>query len=212
MGQNKILLFVMKGCQLCPQMERLFQRMYKDGAFVELSVQDVAEHPELAQEYSIRSVPFYLINGVGFSGLRTQQQIEQLLQQNEDDNWQTLIVSELSEGQLAPVEKMVRQQPAARVAMMKLLADSDTTLVVRIGLTAVIEGLADDAVLTGYHRDFILLTQHSDERVAIDALYYLSLIRTPDCLDTLLNVSKYGSAALAAQASELLDEIASESK
>ena len=67
----------MPGCAICPQMERLFEEMHKNGAIDELEVLDVTEHPELAQQHNIRSVPFYLINGVAFSGLKTRQEIDE---------------------------------------------------------------------------------------------------------------------------------------
>lgn len=210
MKSNNITLFVMHGCRVCPQMERLFQRMQKTGAINDLTIMDVGEQPELSQEYNIRSLPFYLINNVGFTGLRTQQQIEQLLEQGNLEQWQSVIISELSEGQLEPVERMIRQQASAREAMMLLLADTQTSLVVRIGLTAVIEGMAEGEELKKYENQFIELARHADERVAVDALYYLSLLGTSSCLNVLVDVSNNASPGLRAQAIDLLGEIASD--
>ena len=210
MKHNNITLFVMPGCGVCPQMERLFQRMQKAGSINDLTIMDVEEQPELAQEYNIRSVPFYLINRVGFTGLRTQQQIEQLLKQGDMAQWQTAIIGELSAGQLEPVEEMIRQQASAREAMMFLLADTETPLVVRIGLTSIIEGMADGDELKKYENQFIALVGHADERIAVDALYYLSLLGSSACLNALVDASNSGSSNLRTHAAELLDEIASD--
>jgi len=207
MKQSNITLFVMPGCQVCPQMERLFHSLHLKGAVNELQVIDVSKHPELARQHNIRSVPHYLINDVAFYGLKTPSEINQLLQQDDTNRWSELIKSELSEGLLAEVESNIQQHAAAREAMLFLLADAETNLVVRIGLTAVIETMAGTEMLKGYQQQFIELAGHADERVAIDAVYYLSLLGTAESLTKLVEISKTGTAVLKTQAAELLEEL-----
>jgi len=203
---DKVTLFVMQGCSVCPQMERLFEKMHKDSLINELNVLDVTEHPELAKKYNIRSVPFYLINGVAFRGLKSAREINQLLQQNSEQNWMSLIRQELSEGQLQSVEDHIRNYHEARQAMMTLLRDDQTELVVRIGLTAVIESLAEDPLLIPYESTFIEMAEHSDERIAVDALYYLSLLNSSASLAALNAIARHGKQGLRKHARELIEE------
>jgi len=203
---NEISLFVMSGCSLCPQMERLFDEMHKSGAINELQVLDVTEHPELAQQHNIRSVPFYLINGVAFTGLKSKKEIDQLLSQKSEQNWSVLIKQELSEGQLETVEALIREKPSAQEAMLMLLADAETELVVRIGLTAIIESLAEGPLLAPYEAQFISLAEHEDERIAVDALYYLFLLDSPASMKTLAEIERSGKPVLREHAQELLEE------
>ncbi len=206
MKHHQIKLFVMPGCQVCPQMEHLFEQMHQQGAISELEVFDVQQHPELAEQHNIRSVPHYLINGVAFTGLKSRREIDQLLDKTDADKWIEMIQDSLAGGELEPVEQAVRKQPSAREAMIVLLDDPETALLVRIGLTAVIETLATEGLLNTYEQQFIRMTTHDDERIAVDALYYLSLINTPDSLATLQDLAENGSMVLREHALELLQD------
>lgn len=206
MKHNEISLFIMQGCAVCPQMERIFHEMHQKGAISGLQVIDVDKQPELATQHNIRSVPYYLINGVAFNGLKSRQEITRLLRQNTTQNWLELIREELTGGNLDAAQQIITQNVSAREAMIQLLQDQQTELVVRIGLTAIIETLSSGHFLDPYEEQFIKMTQHKDERIAVDALYYLSLLSTPECLLTLSNIAKSGPKNLRDHACELLDE------
>jgi thiol-disulfide isomerase/thioredoxin len=206
-----IELFVMQGCHVCPEMERTFHDLKHKGQINELKIFDVNEHPQLAQQYNIRSVPYYMINGVGFSGLKSQSEILKLLQSKDDQNLQVWIAEQLAEGQLDAVETRVVQELKVREAVMRLLEDIDTPLMVRIGLTAVIESLAEHGVFTDFEKRFIKLANHPEDRIAIDAIYYLQLISTPLTLEKLAEIAQKGRPELQQQAQELLLEISSNS-
>ncbi len=201
-----IELFVMQDCHVCPQMERIFHDLKLQGEITQLKVFDVKEHPQLAQQYHIRSVPHYMINGIAFSGLKSQTEILKLLHSGEEQNLQLWIAEQLAEGQLSEVETRVIQQPQARQALVQLLEDIDTPLMVRIGLTAVIESLAEHGVFTDFESRFIQLANHPQDRIAIDALYYLQLLSSPSSLEKLSEIAKNGRSELQLQAQELLLE------
>jgi glutaredoxin len=204
--QKIIELFVMQGCQVCPQMERTFHDLQLKGEISDLKVFDVNEYPELAQQYNIRSVPYYTINGIAFTGLKSQSEILKLLQSEEVENIQLWITEQLAEGQLAEVEMRVLQQPAVREALMQLLEDVDTPLMVRIGLSAVIETLAEQGVFSSFEARFIALADHPQDRIAIDAIYYLQLLSTAATLARLAEIAQTGRSELQQQAQELLLE------
>ena len=210
MKRHEIKLFVMSGCSLCPRMEALFKKMHENGAVDELKILNLAEHPALAEKFHIRSVPYYFIDGVGFSGIRSQHDIEQILQQDDSDSWRQQIVEQLSGGDLDAAEKQIRQHPEAREAMLQLLADDNTTLVVRIGLSAIIETLAEQGLLDEYEDRFIELAKTDNETIGQDAIYYLSLLRGDASLQALMRIANTADHPLQAQAAELLQEIADE--
>ena len=207
MSQNVIKLFVMHNCQVCPQMERLFQQMHRNGAIDELDIIDIGENPEIAQKLNIRSVPYYLINDFAFYGLKTQNELLRLLQHGQVEKWQEFIKSELSEGQLNEAEKAVIENPPAREAMMLLLDDTQTTLVVRIGLSAIIESVVETGLLNDYESQFIALSSHQDERIAIDAIYYLSLLASKQSLLKLKDIAENGEEDLKHHAEEVLQDL-----
>ncbi len=210
MKRHEIKLFVMQGCQLCPQMEAIFKKMHENGAISSLEITDLAQHPELAEQYHIRSVPYYFIDGVAFNGLKSEHDIEQLLQQDDSSKWKQILVEDLSSGQLEAAEKQVRQHSAARDAMMQLLAADDTALVVRIGLSAIIEAMAGEGLLSDYEEQFIELAHTANPAIAQDAIYYLSLLNSDNSLQALLDIANDDSSAVHQQAAELLQDIAHE--
>lgn len=196
----------MHGCSICPQMERLFHQLLEQEKINNLQVLDVADHPDLASQHNIRSVPTYLINGISFNGLKSQQEITQLLNKDESQKWIELIRQELTGGQLDEAERIIRENSSAREAMMSLLEDHKTELVVRIGLTAIIETLAVGSLLEPYEDQFIKMSSHEDERIAVDALYYLSLFISPQSLQQLHEVADSGPESLRDHARDLLEE------
>ncbi len=197
----------MQNCKICPQMEQLFVEMLKNGAIDELTILNVEEQPELAQQYNIRSLPFYLINDVAFYGLKTATEVKKILQQDSTEKLVELINSELSDGQLQTVEDLVAEQPDARDAVLVLLNDPETSLVVRIGLSAIIETLTETTdTLKNHEKHFLTLADHSDDRIATDAIYYLSLFGSADSMQKLEEISKDDNNGLQEQAIELLEE------
>lgn len=210
MSHNEITLFVMPGCNVCPQMEHLFQDMHQNGTVSSLQIMDVTEHAELAKKFNIRSVPYYLINGIAFTGLKSRTEIESLLKQDAVGNWAEKINEDLAQGMLEEVEQGIRDDNTARDAMLNLLKDDSTPLVVRIGLTAIIESVVTSGVLTHYEQAFIRLAEHEDERIATDGLYYLYLLSTPGSLAKLERIAETGRPALRSEAGELLSERLSE--
>ena len=196
----------MPGCQVCPQMERTFHELQQKGEISELKVIDVHQYPELAEQYHIRSVPFYRINGVAFSGLKSQSEILTLLQSETEQKLRVWISDQLGEGRLTDVETLIAADAQGREAMMQLLEDMDTPLMVRVGLTAVVESLAERGFFSSLEARFLQLVDHPEERVAIDAIYYLHLLSTPASLDKLAEIAQAEESELQLQAQELLLE------
>lgn len=205
--QRVIELFVMQGCQVCPQMEKTFFELQKKGEISELKVVDVQQQPELAEKYKIRSVPYYLINGIAFTGLKSQTEILSLLNAETDQKLGIWIIDQLAQGELSEVETRIAHEPQLREAMMQLLEDVDTPLMARIGLTAVIESLAGRGFFSGLETRFIQLADHAEERIAIDAIYYLQLLSTPASLGKLADIARSERSELQQQAQELLLEV-----
>ena len=199
----------MQDCHLCPHMVKLFEGMLKKGAIDELDILDVAQNETLARHLNIRSLPFYQINGVAFSGVRSTSDIQQLLGMDGLNKWQQQLRQLLQQGEIVVAEESVKEHVEARNAVVSLLTHEDSDLMLRIGLTAVIESVAKTGIFDDFEQQFITLSKSPDEPIAIDATYYLSLIATPQSIDRLSEVaiSDKSSQALKDQARELLEEL-----
>jgi len=201
------MLFKMEGCQFCPQMKRIFEDLHREGALDSLQVIDVMREPEIAEKYNIRSVPSYRINQDIFSGLKTRKEIKQLLLESEQIDWRKILVEELSDGQLESAQSKIRQHSSAIEAMFDLLADKQTALVVRIGLTAVIETLTGEGKLGDYEAQFIQLSSSEDETIVTDAIYYLTLLGTDSARDRLQALTLHSQQNIAQYAREAIVEL-----
>jgi hypothetical protein len=204
--QHIVELFVMQGCSVCPTMERIFQRMLNEGVISELKLFDVGRQRDLAEQYSIRSVPYYRIDGKGFSGLRPEAELRRLLVSAEGNVIAEWMAEQLREGGLKQVEDKVLQNRTARQALVRMLENPSTELVIRIGLSAVIEALVEQRIFDEFEDRFIELSRHHEARIAIDALYYLQLISTPSTLQQLQLLAAQDDGEIAHQARELLAE------
>ena len=206
MTSRRIELFVMPGCPVCPQMERLFEQLKQDGQIDELEVIDITRSPERASALGVRSAPSYLVNGALFSGLKTRKDIEDLLQQSTGGKWRSLLSEELSEGGMEAAREAVLKEQAAREALFDLLEDPETPLVVRIGLSAIIEELAEQGSLEPYLPRLLALLDNPDQRIALDGLYYLSMLQAPEAVQALSQIADDDRHPLQQQARELLQE------
>lgn len=205
-SDSNVQLYVMPGCAVCPQMKRLFSELENEGKVANLEIKDVMQHPEEASELNIRSVPFYLINGVAHSGLKSRKEVLKLLQSDCLENWQAKLRQQFQQGELDQASDELISHEDARQAAMRLLQDPKTDLVVRIGITAAIESTTDNPVWNELLPDLIKLAQHADARVAEDGLYYLSLLKSPQAHQELLRLSTDESYALSEIVQELLSE------
>lgn len=206
MNLPEVELFVMPGCPVCPQMERLFRQLQQEGLLERLEIIDITQNPQRAQQLGIRSAPSYLINGVLFSGMKPRSEIEALMKQNPTEKWRSLLSEELAEGGMEVARQAVLEHEAAREALFDLLEDAQTPLVVRIGLSAILEEMAEQGLLEAYQSRLQRLVRHEDERIALDGLYYLSMLHTPEASETLTHIAENPQHPLHGQARELLQE------
>jgi|GEM_PF-967313 len=203
-----VTLFVMTGCHVCPTMEHLFRDLLTQGIISRLEVIDLAQHPELAQRNSVRSVPHYLLGDVAFTGLKTPGEIKQLLARSEIGQWASRLSEEFKQGNLYEGEQLIRAHELARSAMLELLQSPQTELVTRIALSAVIESLAPQGLFNDRQDDFIALSKHPQEQIALDALYYLQLIGSDACVARLRQVAQADHSQLAVEARDMLIDMA----
>ena len=81
----------------------------------------------------------------------------------------------LATGGLAQVEALFARDPSHLPALLDLLPDLEQPMQVRVGIGAVLEGLAGNAALHAAVPRLAALTRHADHRVRGDACHYLGL-------------------------------------
>jgi hypothetical protein len=150
--------------------------LVKDGSIGALEVVNLERHAERAAQLGVRSVPWVRIGPYVLQGAHTLAELrEWAARAQQPSGLRDYIEEQLGAGQLAQVEAMLHMQPENLRAVVPLLASSDTGIQVRLGIDALLEGLAGSEVVKSMFQDFAELSQHDDHRIRADACHYLAL-------------------------------------
>lgn len=182
-SQNEVpdaLLLVAPGCPHCAGMLSALAELVKEGAVGRLTVVNLARHPEEAQRYGVRSVPWLRLGPLELPGARSPEELRRWARDALRAEGMARHLAELLEtGNLSRAERLARENDTALDAVGLLLADPETELQVRVGLGAILEELAGDPRLDRLIAPLSALARHDDPRIRNDACHYLGLLRRP---------------------------------
>ncbi|MCW8956127.1 MAG: thioredoxin family protein [Gammaproteobacteria bacterium] len=174
----KVLFFLATGCQHCPSVLQSLGELIKAGSIAELEVVNLQQSPERAVELNVRSVPWVKIGPFELVGMRTKTELKQWIERvNEPQAMADYYAELMTTGEIAKVIELVHKSPQSFAALVTLMADSETTLSVRIGVGAIIEEFAGSELLKQNIELLAQYTQDKDARIRNDACFYLGLSR-----------------------------------
>lgn len=198
------VLLVATGCAFCPQVHAGLEALHERGRLASLEIINIAEQPERAEQYAVRSVPWFQLNELEFDGVYAPAELERWVDIAGDDDAVTEYLDHLlGDGQLSKAEHYLRRHPQQLLALLPLFTDEGRRINVRIGVGAVLEGLADSIALDILVEPLGQLTKHMQVSTRMDACHYLSLTKS-------VNAVAYLQAALNDEHAEVRD-IAKES-
>ncbi|MBI3561052.1 MAG: HEAT repeat domain-containing protein [Gammaproteobacteria bacterium] len=170
------VLLVTPTCPHCPALVEILSRLTKQGAIGRLEIINVVVHPQAAQAYGIRSVPWFRIAALDFYGVYSAAEVERWVGlASSDPGIRQYLSEQLAAGHLTLVETKIHAHPAWLPLLVNLMGDMQAPLQARIGVGALLESLRGQALLQQALSPLIELTHHADHRVRSDACYYLGL-------------------------------------
>ncbi len=185
------LLLMTSICPHCPAVLQGLSELVKAGRIGRLEVINIEARPEIAQTLGVRGVPWLRIGPFQFEGLLSPAELRYWAEHaGTPQGMADYFREQLKTGKLPKVAAMIEQDPARLDALLLLLADPQTDLHVRVGIGAVIEGLAGSATLAQRVDQLGALAQAKDAHIRGDACHYLALTRDPRAiphLERLLN-------------------------
>lgn len=185
------LLLLSSSCPYCPTVLQGLSDLVKGGQIGRLEVVNIGVRPEIAQELGVRSVPWVKLGPFELEGVQSPAELKQWAERAGSADGLAEYFRELfKDGQLARVTGYIRRHATAVNDLLKLLADPDVELTVRIGISAVFEELEGDEVLHGAFDALTGLSTHQDAHIRADAAHLLSLTHRPEAapfLEPLLN-------------------------
>ena len=170
------VLLVASGCAFCPKVHAALEDLHKQGRLASLEVINIAEQPERAGEYGVRSVPWFKLNELEFTGVHTPAELEHWVDMAARSDAVTEYLDHLlGDGQLNKAEQYLQRHPEHLPALLPLLTDEDRRINVRIGVGALLEGLAGTTDLSSLVEPLGRLSKHAQVSTRVDACHYLSL-------------------------------------
>ncbi len=195
-------------CPHCSDILQYLSQLIKSGDLGRLQIINLEHHPEAAQKYGVRSVPWLKIGKYELSGA---QDLAALQQRVEWANKDTSLAGEfdywLSEAQVDKAIDHIKKQPESISSIIELLGDSATVLSTRIGIGVIMEEFAGSQMLQQLIPDFAQLAHHDDPRVRSDVLHYLALTESVKAIPILENHVNDKDSEVSEVASDSLEEI-----
>lgn len=174
------LLLLTATCPYCPAVLAALNDLVKSGDIGRLEVVNIGAHPEIAQRYGVRTVPWVRLGPFELEGLRSPAELKQWVERADTPEGLAEYFHELlKEGALQKVSTSAARSPAALDALLRLLGDTDTELSVRIGVNAVFEELEGNPALQRAVESLIAFSTHRDAHIRGDAAHLLSLTHHP---------------------------------
>ncbi|MGB5539901.1 MAG: HEAT repeat domain-containing protein [Gammaproteobacteria bacterium] len=170
------LLLTGKHCPYCPTVLRGLQALQADGVIGKLETVVIEDQPERAAELGVRSVPWVRIGPFELAGLRSEQELRSWAEKAGTEAGMAGYLDELlSGGNIDKGMALVRDNPGTLHALLLLLADPDTQLNTRIGISVIMESLENSARLQAIVDQLGELAGHAEASVRGDACHYLAL-------------------------------------
>jgi glutaredoxin len=167
-------------CPYCPSVLKALQSLLDSGHIDTLETYNIEEHPDIAQHYGVRSVPWVRIGEFELEGLRSEKELrEWAVKAASGGGLPDWLLEQLGNGRIDTALQRVRSDADGMSALLTLFEDPDTELNIRIGISAIMEELEGSVFLKANIETLGALTQHQEARVRGDACHYLSLSHDP---------------------------------
>jgi len=180
------LLLVSPGCQYCRGMHEALDILAAEKKITKLTVVDIADQPEVAEQLGVRSVPWLRIDGFVLQGAHTPGELNKWIEaSSRESGWSEYLEHLLDSGALPLAEKLVEEDPERLQALMPLAQDPETPMHVRVGISAILEGIQGTPEIKKLLPALIEAAKNSDARVRADACHFLALTGTEEAVAAL---------------------------
>ena len=170
------LLLLTSQCPHCPTVLQGLGELVKKGLIGRLEVVNIDARPDIAEQYGVRTVPWFRLGEFELEGLHSLAELQQWAERATSADGLSLYYTELfKQGQLPRVLSAIHRHEHHITALLDLTANPDTELTVRIGVSAVIEDNAGSKLLQAQLPILVQLARHSDPRARSDAAHFLAL-------------------------------------
>lgn len=204
-------MLLTSSCPHCPAVLAGLTPLVKSGLISNLKIINLTEQPEAAEIYNSRSVPWiqfkFPLGHFEFEGLHSESELKQWCK-----NSKTLkgishyCLMLLDQGKINELTQILSRYPNWLHATLLLVEDVDTSLTIRVGISAIFESL-DAKQFEPIYDALIMMTKNNLARIRSDACFYLSLTKNPAAITTLNNCLSDENDEVQEIAAEAIEEL-----
>jgi len=150
-------------------------RLVKDGRLARLEVVNLSV-AAAAPGDQLRSVPWTRLGPFELTGAIPAAELAQWAERAATgEGWAAYYAHLIEQRRLEEVERLVRERPGTLADLLDLLGHTDTPMALRIGISALIEGLAGGPILAAAVPVLVQLTLSNLSQARADACHFLGL-------------------------------------
>ncbi|GBE08629.1 hypothetical protein BMS3Bbin11_00472 [bacterium BMS3Bbin11] len=205
-------LLIAPDCPYCATMMNLLGDLLKEGRIARLLMINIVEQPDEAAKHNVRSVPWLKLGEMELTGAQTRTDLEHAIDMAvSNDGQQRFLFEQLKNGRLDEVAALIERDKSQLPDLVALLKGKEVPMTVRIGVSAILEGLQENpSVLNGILPELLELSAFPDETIRADACHFLSLTGGDKAVKRLQECTNDESSMVREVATESLEDILSD--
>ncbi len=205
-------LLIAPDCPYCATMMNLLGDLLKEGRISRLLMINIVEQPDEAAKHNVRSVPWLKLGEMELTGAQTRTDLEHAIDMAvSNDGQQRFLFEQLKNGRLDEVAALIERDKSQLPDLVALLKGKEVPMTVRIGVSAILEGLQENpSVLNGILPELLELSAFPDETIRADACHFLSLTGGDKAVKRLQECTNDESSMVREVATESLEDILSD--
>lgn len=199
------LLLISSQCPHCQAVLEALTRLVKEGTLGRLTVINLDASPQVPEAKGVRSLPWARIGSFELSGAHSPGELKGWAEAaGTEGGWKHYFAHLIEEARLDALVQRIQGSPETLTDLLDLFADPETSLATRIGVSAVMETLAEGSILRRGLPQILALTQDAQPQVRADAAHFLGLTGDPDAAAALQRLLEDEDPDVRSVASEAL--------
>jgi thioredoxin-like negative regulator of GroEL len=200
-------LLITPQCPYCPAVTAALITLLKAGKIGKLEIVNIVEHPEIARQKGVRSVPWTQINALELTGALTGKELEKWVGVAREQQQSDYLTHLLETDRLQKAIEQIKNDPRQLSDLLKQLNDLETPMAVRIGIGAVLEEFAGTPLIQAAIEPLLAMLTSEHQQVRADAAHYLSLTADREVITALEPLLHDPAAEVREIAAETIEEL-----
>jgi hypothetical protein len=201
-------LLIAPGCAHCPTVLQNLATLLKENSLGKLEVINIHQHPEIAQQLNVRSVPWLQLGEFTLSGSHSLNELRNYIEFiNSPDGISEYIDYQLSEGQLSTLMNEIKHHPHWLASVIQLLTDDNTSMQTRLGIDSLIESLTGSDILKEYTDELGQLSKDVHVSRLADIIHYLGLTHSEKAIEFINSHCSHENPDIRETCQDALEEI-----